>query len=137
MSGARFVAPALVRETLALVWRDFALYGAADEDAAEVELLNDYGLTVDWHVASSQASEMLWEVDAARAEADALRDAAATRQLGVVTVNGHAYEDFLQTADASMGELTGEPGTVDAGQARPGVPLPRPIGSARPPPRSG
>ncbi|NIF69612.1 hypothetical protein F3J16_05310, partial [Burkholderia sp. Ap-962] len=117
MGGARVVAPALVRETLALVWRDFALYGAAAEDAAEVELLNDYGLTVDWHVAGSQASEMLWEVDAARAEADALRDAAATRQLGVVTVNGHAYEDFLQTADASMAELTGEPRAVDAGQA--------------------
>ncbi|BCQ51690.1 hypothetical protein [Burkholderia gladioli] len=117
MGGARVVAPALVRETLALVWRDFALYGAAAEDAAEVELLNDYGLTVDWHVAGSQASEMLWEVDAARAEADALRDAAATRQLGVVTVNGHAYEDFLQTADASMAELTGEPGAIDAGQA--------------------
>jgi hypothetical protein len=82
-----------------------------------VELLNDYGLTVDWHVAGSQASEMLWEVDAARAEADALRDAAAVRQLGLVTVNGHAYEDFLQTADASMADLTATPATADASQA--------------------
>lgn len=117
MNGAAVVGPAQVRETLALVWRDFALYGAAAEDAAEVELLNDYGLTVDWHVAGSQASEMLWEVDAARAEADALRDAAAVRQLGLVTVNGHAYEDFLQTADASMADLTATPATADASQA--------------------
>ncbi|MEK6423128.1 MAG: hypothetical protein V4801_26360 [Burkholderia gladioli] len=117
MGGAVTAGPAQVRETLALVWRDFALYGAAAEDAAEVELLNDYGLTVDWHVAGSQASEMLWEVDAARAEADALRDAAAVRQLGLVTVNGHAYEDFLQTADASMADLTATPATADASQA--------------------
>ncbi|WP_414444076.1 hypothetical protein [Burkholderia sp. 22PA0106] len=117
MNGAEVAGPAQVRETLALVWRDFALYGAAAEDVAEVELLNDYGLTVDWHVAGSQASEMLWEVDAARAEADALRDAAAVRQLGLVTVNGHAYEDFLQTADASMADLTVTPATADASQA--------------------
>ncbi|MBI0326144.1 hypothetical protein [Burkholderia plantarii] len=116
-NGACVADVALVRETLALVWRDLALYGAAAEDAAEVELLNDYGLTVDWHVAGSQASEMLWEADAARAEADALRDAAAIRQLGVVTVNGHAYEDFLQTADASMTELAGDPAAADATQA--------------------
>ncbi|KAF1050943.1 MAG: hypothetical protein GAK41_01445 [Burkholderia gladioli] len=38
MNGAAVVGPAQVRETLALVWRDFALYGAAVEDAAEVEL---------------------------------------------------------------------------------------------------
>ncbi|WP_035981104.1 hypothetical protein [Burkholderia glumae] len=109
-NGVRVADVALVRETLALVWRDLALYGAAAEDAAEVELLNDYGLTVDWQTAGSQASKMLWE-------ADALRDAAAIRQLGVVTVNGHAYEDFLQTADASMAELASDPAAADATRA--------------------
>ncbi|WP_443111556.1 hypothetical protein [Burkholderia sp. FERM BP-3421] len=114
--GLRVASPVLVRETLALIWRDYALYGAAAEDADDVELLRDYGLTVDWHVAATQASETLWEADAARAERAALEDA-PTRELGVVTVNAYAYEDFLQTADASMAELAGEIRAADAGTA--------------------
>jgi hypothetical protein len=113
----RRVAPAdLVRETVALLWRDFALFGAAAEDVALVDVLHDYGLTVDWHVAGTPASEALWEADAARAEADAVA-AAPTRELGVVTVNAHAYEDFLQTADASMADLSVDPVTADASAA--------------------
>lgn len=114
--GATSAPAALVRETLALFWRDYALYGAAAEDVDDVDLLHDYGLTVAWHVAGSQASEALWEADAAQAEEDAVR-VAATRELGVVTVNAHAYEDFLQTADASMGELVRDPRAADAGAA--------------------
>ena len=75
-----------MRETVALLWRDFALFGAAAEDVALVDVLHDYGLTVDWHVAGTPASEALWEADAARAERDAVA-AAPTRALGVVTVN--------------------------------------------------
>ncbi|WP_179165633.1 hypothetical protein [Burkholderia pseudomallei] len=114
--GLRIAPAALVGEALALFWRDYALYGAAAEDVADVELLHDYGLTVAWHVAGTQASEALWEADAARAEADAVRGA-ATRELGVVTVNAQAYEDFLQTADASMTELALDPRAADAGAA--------------------
>ncbi len=114
--GLRIAPDALVRQTLALFWRDYALYGAAAEDGADVELLHDYGLTVAWHVAGTQASEALWEAGAARAEADAVR-VEPTRELGAVVVNGHAYEDFLQTADASMSELTLDARTVDAGAA--------------------
>ncbi|AOJ67913.1 hypothetical protein WS83_10790 [Burkholderia sp. MSMB2042] len=114
--GLRIAPAALVREALALFWRDYALYGAAAEDVSDVELLHDYGLTVAWHVAATQASEALWEAGAARAEAEAVR-AAPTRELGVVTVNGHAYEDFLQTADASMAELALDPRAADAGAA--------------------
>ena len=91
----------LVRATLALLWRDFALFGASAEDVDQVELLHDYGLTVDWHVAGTQASEALWE---AQAETAAGRDP-ATQELGVLTVSANAYEDFLQTADASMAAL--------------------------------
>ncbi|OXJ15832.1 MULTISPECIES: hypothetical protein [Burkholderia] len=108
--------PELVRETVALLWRDFALFGAAAEDVALVDVLHDYGLTVDWHVAGTPASEALWEADAARAEHDAVA-AAPTRALGVVTVNAHAYEDFLQTADASMVDLAADPARADAGAA--------------------
>ncbi|KVE35397.1 hypothetical protein [Burkholderia sp. TSV86] len=115
--GLRIAPDALVRQTLALFWRDYALYGAAAEDGADVELLHDYGLTVAWHVAGTQASEALWEAGgAARAEADAVR-VEPVRELGAVVVNGHAYEDFLQTADASMSELTLDARTADAGAA--------------------
>ncbi|WP_216093770.1 hypothetical protein, partial [Burkholderia sola] len=115
--GRRSAPPELVRETVALLWRDFALFGAAAEDVALVDVLHDYGLTVDWHVAGTPASEALWEADAARAEHDAVAAAAPTRALGVVTVNAHAYEDFLQTADASMADLAANPATADAGAA--------------------
>lgn len=111
--GRRAAPPDLVRETAALLWRDFALFGAAAEDVALVDVLHDFGLTVDWHVAGTPASEALWEAGAARAEQDALA-AAPTRVLGVVTVNAHAYEDFLQTADASMADLTADPARADA-----------------------
>ncbi|HDR8954533.1 hypothetical protein [Burkholderia vietnamiensis] len=114
--GRREAQPELVRETVALLWRDLALYGAAAEDVALVDVLHDYGLTVDWHVAGTPASEALWEAGAARAEHDAIA-AAPTRLLGVVTVNAHAYEDFLQTADASMADLAVDPAAADAGDA--------------------
>ncbi|WP_322023330.1 hypothetical protein [Burkholderia sp. BCC1977] len=114
--GRRNAPPALVRETVALLWRDFALFGAAAEDVALVDVLHDYGLTVDWHVAGTPASEALWEAGAAQAEHDAVA-AAPTRLLGVVTVNAHAYEDFLQTADASMADLAVDPAAADAGAA--------------------
>lgn len=114
--GRRSAPPELVRETVALLWRDFALFGAAAEDVALVDVLHDYGLTVDWHVAGTPASEALWEADAARAEHDAVA-AAPTRALGVVTVNAHAYEDFLQTADASMVDLAADPARAGAGAA--------------------
>ncbi|SDC65733.1 hypothetical protein [Paraburkholderia lycopersici] len=99
--GLRFAPQTLVRMTLALLWRDYALFGAAAEDTADVELLHDYGLTVDWHVAGTQASEALWEAGSAQAGALAAR-VAPVRELGALVVNGNAYEDFLQTADASM-----------------------------------
>ncbi len=50
-----------MRAALALLWHDYALYGASAEDSVQVDVLRDYGLTVDWHVAASQASEEAWE----------------------------------------------------------------------------
>jgi hypothetical protein len=96
----------LVRATLALLWRDYALFGAAAEDADQVEVLHDYGLTVDWHVAGTQSSEMLWEAGALEAQSISAARVSLTRDLGVLTVNANAYEDFLQTADASIAALT-------------------------------
>jgi len=95
----------VVRSTLALLWRDYALFGASAEDTEAVEVLRDYGLTVDWHVAGTQASEALWEAGAFQAETHASH-VAVTRELGVLTVNANAYEDFLQTADAAIAALT-------------------------------
>lgn len=112
----------LVRATLALLWRDFALYGAAPEDTAHVDVLRDYGLTVAWHVAATPASEAAWEAGAAQASEEASRDA-ATRDLGVLRVNAAAYEDFLQSAETSIdalverGTQASETGTVDEAAA--------------------
>jgi hypothetical protein len=99
--GLRVAPQSFVRTSLALLWRDYALFGAAAEDTADVELLHDYGLTVDWHVAGTQDSEALWEAESAQADAIATR-VAPMRDLGALVVNGNAYEDFLQTADAAM-----------------------------------
>ncbi|HWX11199.1 MAG TPA: hypothetical protein VNZ04_04255 [Trinickia sp.] len=106
--GLTLAPRSFVRAALAQLWRDYALYGAAAEDAEYVTLLNDYGLTVDWHVAGTQASEAIWEARAAEAERMAVRDAAAVRELGVLSINAQAYEDFLQTADASMAKLASQ-----------------------------
>jgi hypothetical protein len=113
----------LVRSTLALLWRDYALFGAAAEDADQVEVLHDYGLTVDWHVAGTQSSEMLWEAGALEAQSISATRTSLTRDLGVLTVNANAYEDFLQTADASIAALAeharaaDQPEKADPGEA--------------------
>jgi hypothetical protein len=160
--GITLAPRSLVRAALALLWRDYALFGAAAEDTEHVDLLRDYGLTVAWHVAGTSASEALWEAGAVQAgaaqvgaaQAQAMRagsmqagnphaaaaqagtdqpepvpaagaaqatttartpvakveafaaPAPATRDLGAVTVNAFAYEDFLQTADASIAALS-------------------------------
>jgi hypothetical protein len=112
----------LVRTTLALLWRDFALFGATPEDAERVDVLRDYGLTVAWHVAGTPASEAAWEQGAAQASEDGARDA-ATRDLGALRVNAAAYEDFLQSAETSIdtlverGAQASETGTVDCAVA--------------------
>ncbi|MBC8750377.1 hypothetical protein OKW43_003432 [Paraburkholderia sp. WC7.3g] len=98
----------LVRATLALLWRDYALFGAAPQDADQVEVLHDYGLTVDWHVAGTQSSEALWEAGALEAQA-----LPHTRDLGVLSVNASAYEDFLQSADASIEALAAHARAAD------------------------
>ncbi|WP_144144825.1 hypothetical protein [Paraburkholderia sp. BCC1884] len=104
--GIELAPRSLVRATLALLWRDYALFGAAAEDADQVEVLHDYGLTVDWHVAGTQASEMLWEKSATQVQSFTAMHSSLTRELGALTVNANAYEDFLQTADTSISALT-------------------------------
>ncbi|APR35198.1 hypothetical protein [Paraburkholderia sp. SOS3] len=113
--GIEYAPRSLVRATLALLWRDYALFGAAAEDTDHVELLRDYGLTVVWHVAGTPASEALWEAgaaEAARGTAEAVVQVqptspeVPTRDLGQLTVHANAYEDFLQTADASIAALS-------------------------------
>jgi hypothetical protein len=117
--ASTFAPRSLVRATLALLWRDFALFGATPDDTDRVDVLRDYGLTVAWHVAASSESEAAWEQGAAQANEAATHDA-ATRDLGVLRVNAAAYEDFLQSAEASIdglverGTQASETGTVDA-----------------------
>lgn len=81
-ASTTYAPKSLVRAPLALVWRDFALYGAPPDDAERVEVLRDYGLTVAWHVAATPASEAAWEQGAVQASEDAahgFRDARPRR----------------------------------------------------------
>jgi hypothetical protein len=105
--GVQLAPRSFVRAALALLWRDYALYGAAAEDADAVEMLHEYGLTVDWHVAATQASEAAWEKSAAEGEAARVGEGASVaRELGALSLNVYAYEDFLQTADAAIAALS-------------------------------
>lgn len=116
--ASSYAPKSLVRATLALLWRDFALFGATPDDSGHVDVLRDYGLTVAWHVAATEASEAAWEESAAQAGEAASRDA-VTRDLGVLRVNAAAYEDFLQSAEVSIdgliarGSAARESGSVD------------------------
>jgi hypothetical protein len=118
--GRSEVDAALVRLTLALLWRDYALHGAAHEDAADIELLRDYGLEVPVRVAHAPAgAAALW--DQAQQE--------PPRELGPVTVDARAFEDFLQTADAALAELPASPSATQA--LPPGVALQAAAAAAR------
>lgn len=116
--GLLLAPKSFVRMALALLWRDYALYGAPAEDADQVALLNDYGLTVDWHVAGNMDSEARWEAEAAReAGQTGVRDGSSVRELGVLSIHAPAYEDFLQTADIAMSALANRPVSTDASAA--------------------
>jgi len=108
--GSTHAPKSLVRAALALLWRDYALYGASAEDSDQVDVLRDYGLTVHWHVAGTQASEEAWEKTAEQA-----RDA-STRDLGVLRVNAAAYEDFLTSAEPAIGALIEHGAAREAGR---------------------
>lgn len=106
--GLTLAPRSFVRAALAQLWRDYALYGAAAADIEQVTLLNDYGLTVDWRVAGAQSSEAIGALSAPKAERTAVHGATAVREWGVLSINAQAYEDFLQTADASMVKLANQ-----------------------------
>ena len=116
--GSTHAPKSLVRATLALLWRDYALYGASAEDSAQVDVLRDYGLTVDWHVSGTQSSEAIWERNVLAARE------APTRDLGVLRVNASAYEDFLSDAEPAIAALIEDGGLArEAGHIEPSAAL--------------
>lgn len=118
---------ALLALTVALLWRDYALWGVPADGSgghvgndgrggdvggdggahADVTLLRDYGLGAEAGAAAYGADDALW--------ATAAEQAAAARALGPVTVEAHAYEDFLHTADTALAQLA--PSAAPAGAA--------------------
>ncbi len=100
--GAVMAPRSFVRSTLAILWRDYALFGAAAEDVDQVTLLDDYGLTVDWRVTGTSAFEARWR---AKAEPQAAT-AGPARELGVLRINAAAYDEFLRTADGAISALS-------------------------------
>ncbi|WP_246174062.1 hypothetical protein [Paraburkholderia hayleyella] len=119
---------AWVRGMLALIWCEYAWFGAAASEDGQSEqagqhigLLLDYGLTVPAFQALGAAtataglSDFGGRLDAARSPEG---EPPVTRTLGVLTVTLRAYEDFLQTADAAMAVLADY-----AHRARDGAPV--------------
>lgn len=98
--GSTLAPKSVVRAALALLWRDYALYGASAEDSSQVDVLRDYGLTVDWHATGGESLEPASEPQRAEPSRDAF-----TRDLGVLRVNATAYEDFLRDAEPAIGAL--------------------------------
>jgi len=115
------------------LWRGFALHGAAAGDADAIELLRDYGLSINWHSGPDGALNSLWDAEgAARSQSlDPLGLTAvppiepgvqpsrqSLRGIGALRVHVVVYEDFLQTADASISALS----MYAAANPRPGKP---------------
>jgi len=96
----------LVRETLALLWRDVTLARAMKQhvEGMDVDILSDHGLTVESPAMSDALSGAVHlpepgKVDALPAE-DVKRCA-----LGALSVNANAHENFLSVADEAMQAL--------------------------------
>jgi len=128
--GSRVAPAATVRYAVALLWRGFALYGSSAEDREAVELLRDYGLSINWQSGQGGALRSLWDADALAREptsagqtgqAGMAGEAQAPeyaqqpgvpiprqllRGIGALRVHVMVYEDFLQTADAAIAALT-------------------------------
>ena len=131
--GSRVAPAATARTAVALLWRGFALHGAAAGDADAIELLRDYGLSINWHSGPDGALNSLWDAEgAARSQSlDPLGLTAvppiepgvqpsrqSLRGIGALRVHVVVYEDFLQTADASISALS----MYAAANPRPGKP---------------
>ena len=128
--GSRAASAATVRYALALLWRGFALYGSSLEDREAVELLRDYGLSINWQSRQGGALRSLWDADAlvrersSNSETGQMGEAGEAsipeyaqqpglpiprqllRGIGALRVHVVVYEDFLQTAEAAIAALT-------------------------------
>jgi len=117
------VAPvATVRCAVALLWREFALHGSSQDDCGYIELLRDYGLSINQQSADGGTAGSLWDSDTSAGDVGTSGDAAAMpkyvqqqsmpiprqslRGIGALRVHVLVYEDFLQTADAAIAALT-------------------------------
>jgi hypothetical protein len=113
-----------VRAALALLWRGYVLDGAAAGHPEHVELLSDYGLTVDEGFPAAFASGTVPDTDVANVEPPCAPDGAARRELGVLSIDARTYEQFLLTAESAMVTLAASLDSMkrgafgDAAQAR-------------------
>jgi hypothetical protein len=132
--GSRVAPAATARTAVALLWRGFALHGAAAGDANAIELLRDYGLSINWHAAQNAATHSLWEAEGVirgislepplspsaipLIEAGTPPARQSLRGIGALRVHVRVYDDFLQTADAAIAALS----MYAAAHPRPGKP---------------
>jgi len=132
--GSRVAPAATARAAVALLWRGFALHGAVAGDAEAIELLRDYGLSINWHSGQEGVARSLWDADATAriqalepplgltalppSDAGVAPSRQSLRGIGALRVHVLVYEDFLQTADAAISALT----MYAAATPRPGKP---------------
>ena len=132
--GSRVAPAATARTAVALLWRGFALHGAEAGDAGAIELLRDYGLSINWHSEQDAATSSLWDADGNTRgvsldpplgltaippiEPGVQPSRQSLRGIGALRVHVVVYEDFLQTADAAIAALS----MYAAANPRPGKP---------------
>lgn len=132
--GSRVAPAATARTAVALLWRGFALHGAAAGDAEAIELLRDYGLSVNWNSGQDGSMNSLWDAESTArglslepplsltaippVEPGVPPSRQSLRGIGALRVHVVVYEDFLQTADAAIAALS----MYAAANPRPGKP---------------
>ncbi len=94
----------VVRTSVALLWRAFAIEGAAPKSGEYVQLLRDYGLSVAWRLIDLNPEQASDYAEGAQLLYDT--DSSEDQQIGALTLNGSAHENFLVMADLSIATLT-------------------------------
>ncbi len=93
----------VVRASVALLWRAFAIEGAAPNSGEYVQLLRDYGLSVAWRQLDFDEEQVAEYTKGMQLLYEA--DNSTSQQIGALAVTQGAYEDFLAMADLSVATL--------------------------------
>lgn len=102
-NGITHAPSSVVRASVALLWRAFAIEGAAPNNGEYVQLLRDYGLSVAWRQIDFDEEQIADYTKGMQLLYDA--DNSTYQQIGALAVTQGDYEDFLAMADLSVATL--------------------------------